>query len=148
MEFSEDANMKPPGGSQCLLGGLPLGWGKVKLQAARELRRLGRTGKEVTKMIRWTRSARIAPGKFTQAIQWSKEMVEFVNKKYKIQTSVYLDCFGESGTIRWFTDYTDLAALEKVMNQVLADQEYLKKITHTADLFIQGSGYDTVMQAI
>ena len=99
-------------------------------------------------MIRWTRSAQIAPGKFAQAIQWAKEIVEFVNKKYKIQTSVYLDCFGEYGTIRWFVDSTDLGAWEKFTNQILADQEYLKKVTQSADLFIEGSGYDTAMKAI
>ena len=99
-------------------------------------------------MIRWTRSAKIAYGKFPQATKWAKEITEFSNKKYKTQTSVYLDSFGEYGTIRWFCDFADLAALEKVGNQLMADQEYLKKVSQAADLFIQGSGYDTVMQAI
>ena len=100
-------------------------------------------------MIRWTRSARIASsGKFAQAVQWAKEIAEFANKKYKVQTSVYMDFFGEAGTISWFNDYADLAALEKVRNQLMTDQEYLKKLIQTADLFIEGSGYDTVMESI
>jgi hypothetical protein len=99
-------------------------------------------------MIRWTRSARIAPGKYLQAIQFAKEIVEFSNKKYKTQTSVYMDSFGEYGTIRWFADFADLAALEKVGSQLMADQEYLQKGNQAADLFFQGSFFDTVMRAI
>jgi len=99
-------------------------------------------------MIRWTRSARIAPGKFIQAVPWAKEIAEFVNNKCKIQVSAYMDSFGEFGTIRWFCDYPDLAALEKVGNQLVADQEYLQKVSKGAELLIQGSVFDTVMRAI
>jgi hypothetical protein len=99
-------------------------------------------------MIRWTRSARIAAGKNLQAMQWAKEIAEFMNKKYKVQMSVYSDIFGEVGTIRWFGDQADLAAWEKVINQVRVDKEYLQKLSQATDLFIQGSVFDTVMQAI
>jgi branched-subunit amino acid aminotransferase/4-amino-4-deoxychorismate lyase len=99
-------------------------------------------------MIRFTRSARIVRGKFPQAMQWAKEITEFANKKYKIQMSVYLDSFGEVGTIRWFNDYTDLAALEKIRNQLLADQEYFQRLNQAADLLVQGSAFDTVMHTI
>ena len=99
-------------------------------------------------MIRFTRSVRIASGKFTQAIQWAKETTEFLNKKYKAQVSVYMDSFGEIGTIRWFVDFPDLATFEKQRNQEMADREYLQKMNQAGDLFIQSSGYDTVMQSI
>jgi len=100
-------------------------------------------------MIRWTRSLRIASGKnFPQAMQWAKEITEFLNKKHKIQLSVYLDSFGEIGTIRWFGDYADLATMEKVGNEINTDQEYWQKVIQAADLFIQESVYDTVMRAI
>ena len=98
-------------------------------------------------MIRWTRSAKIVPGKFGQAIKWAKEITEFINKKYKNQTSVYMDSFGEYGTIRWFADYKDLAALEKLGNQILADQEYRQKVNQATELLIQGSIFDVVMQS-
>ena len=110
--------------------------------------RLIRSRKEATNMIRWTRSARMVPGKLLQTVQWGKEIVEFANKKYKIQVSFYMDFFGESGTIRWFCDYADLAAFEKVANQLLADQEYLQKVTKGAEFLISGSVFDTVMRAI
>lgn len=99
-------------------------------------------------MIRWTRSGQIAQGKYPQAMQWAKEIAEYSNKAYKIQLSVYLDAFGEVGTIRWFADYPDLAAMEKVRNQLLTDQEYWKRVNQATELFVQGSFFDTVMQAI
>ena len=99
-------------------------------------------------MIRFTRSARIVHGKFPQAIQWAKEITEFANKKYKIQMNVYMDTFGEYGRIRWFADYADLSAFEKVMNQVMADQEYWQKVAQASDFIMQGSVNDIVMRAI
>jgi len=100
-------------------------------------------------MIRWTRSVKISSGKYLpQAMQWAKEMTEFANKKYNIQVSVYVDSFGEIGTIRWFCDYEDLAAMEKVGNQLNTDQEYWQKVSQASDFIMQGSAYDTVMRAI
>ena len=109
---------------------------------------LWRTGKEATNMVRWMRSGQVAHPKYPQAMQWAKEVTEFVNKKYKIQTSVYIETFGQVGTIRWFTDHADLAAFEKVKNQYLADQEYWQIVNRSTELFIQGSFFDTVMQSI
>jgi uncharacterized alpha/beta hydrolase family protein len=100
-------------------------------------------------MIRWTRSLRIASAKnFPQATQWAKEVAEFVSKKYKIQVSVYMDSFGEIGTIRWFCDYADLATMEKVMKQMDTDQEYWQKVIQASDFIMQRSVKDTVMRAI
>jgi hypothetical protein len=107
------------------------------------------TGKEDTKMIRWTRSAKISSGKYMpRAMQWAKEVAEFVSKKHNIQVSVYVDSFGEIGTIRWFCDYEDLGAMEKVGNQLNTDQEYWKRVSEASDFIMLGSVYDTVMQAI
>jgi hypothetical protein len=99
-------------------------------------------------MIRWTRSARIAPGKFMEAMQWAKEIAEFISKKHGVQTTVYLDSFGEYGTIRWFADHADLATLEKFGYQIFADQEYLQRVNRGTDLIMVGSVFDTVMRAI
>lgn len=100
-------------------------------------------------MIRWTRSAEISSWKYIpKAIQWAKEMAELVSKKHKIQVSVYMDSFGEIGTIRWFCDYEDLASMENVAKQLTADQEYWQKVFEASDFFIQGSAYDTVMRSL
>ena len=100
-------------------------------------------------MISWTRSVRISSGKnMPQAMQWAKEMAEFVEKKHKIQVSVYMDMFGESGTIRWFCDYEDLAAMEKIMNQFNTDQEYWQRVSQASEFITQNSVHDTVMRSL
>jgi hypothetical protein len=99
--------------------------------------------------IRWTRSARIAPGKMLEAMQFGKEICGLVKKLASVpEISVYMDSFGQVGTIRWFIDYKDMADMEKVGNQLLANTEYLEKVNKSADLFIAGSLHDTVMRAI
>jgi hypothetical protein len=99
-------------------------------------------------MIRWTRSARIVPAKFMEAIQWSKEVAEFISKKYDVQATVYIDSFGEYGTIRWFNDHADMATMEKFGKKFLADPEYWQIISRGPDLLVSGSIVDTVMRSI
>ena len=99
-------------------------------------------------MIRWTRSARIVPAKYMEAVQWAKEIAEYSNKKHGTQTTVYLDSFGEYGTIRWFWDCADLATLEKVGYQLFADPEYLQRLSQGPAFLVPGSVFDTVMRAI
>jgi len=99
-------------------------------------------------MVRWTRAGRVARGKELQAIQWAKELTEWANKKYGGQLSVYMDCFGEFGTIRWFRDYESLGEVEKRIETLLKDQEYLQRVGPAMDLFIEGSFNDTVMRSL
>ena len=84
-----------------------------------------------------------------KVLAWSKEIAEYV-KKYEGLSSiaVFLDAFGDSGTVRWIVDYEDLATLEKVMNQLMADQEYWKKLEQAKNFFIEGSVHDIVMRGI
>jgi hypothetical protein len=99
-------------------------------------------------MIRFTRSAQLNPAKFMEAITWAKEVAEFMNKKYGIQMTVYINNFGEYGKIHWISDYNDLAAMEKFGKQFLADPEYWTKISRGSDLLMRGSVFDTVMQSL
>jgi len=100
-------------------------------------------------MVRWMRSAQIAPGKYLQAMEFAKEISEF-SQKYEGASSVgvFLDSFGSVGTIRWFVDYENLASFEKISDQIMADPEWFKKIEEATDLFIEGNTYDEVMRAI
>lgn len=99
-------------------------------------------------MVRWMRSARIVLGKEKQAIQWSKEITEWWNKKFGGHLTVYMDSFGEIGTIRWFEDYENLAEVEKRKATVLADPEYWQRIDRAVTLFTQTGRLDTVMASL
>jgi hypothetical protein len=98
-------------------------------------------------MIRWMREARIASGKYIPAMTWSKEIAEYVKKVKELSSiQVFVDVFGEGGTVRWIVDYEDLAALEKAQNQFRDDQEYWKRLEQAQGLFLDGSTYDVVMR--
>ena len=100
-------------------------------------------------MIRWMSIVRLSAGKGVPAMQWAKEMVEFA-KKYEgaPPVHVFLDSFGDMGTIRFYADYDDLVAFELVSNQLVADEDYWKKIEEAKDLFIDGSNHTVVMREI
>ena len=99
-------------------------------------------------MVRLMRSARIPMGKEPQAMQWAKEMTEFLKAKYGTQSSVYTDAFADYLTIRWFIESESLGALDQWLQKLPADQEYWQKIGKGADLFIEGSITDRVMISV
>jgi len=98
-------------------------------------------------MVRWTRSARMIHGKEPQALQWAKELTDWANKKYSGHLSVYMDCFGEVGTLRWFADFENLAGVEKRLQELMTDQEFLQRAGQVPALF-EGSVFDTVMATL
>ncbi len=100
-------------------------------------------------MIRWMASLRVKGGNMVLALERAKEIADFVTKYEGINSvDVFLDAFGDTGTIRWSVEYEDLAALEKVQAQVMADSAYWEKIDQTRALFIEGSGQTIVIRAV
>jgi len=82
-------------------------------------------------------------------MQYAKEMAEFVKKYEGVPpVRVFFDSFGDFGTIRWIVDYDDLAALEKVRDQMIADEAFHQRLEQTPDLFIDGNIQDIVMREI
>ena len=97
-------------------------------------------------MIRFQRTA-IASGVNTlNAIQWAKEITEFINKKHpQIKLQVFSGRFTPYGTIYWAADCEDLAALDSWQRAIQADQEYWALLSKAEGLFIEGQGLDVVM---
>ncbi len=100
-------------------------------------------------MVRWMRKARVAPGKFIEAMGFATEIAQYV-KKYEglPPVQVFIDSFGDMTTLRWIVDYESLGAMEKVNTQMRQDQEYFQKIDSSAHVFIPGTVKDTVMRLI
>jgi hypothetical protein len=84
----------------------------------------------------------------SQAVQWAREIAEYINKKYGLSVGAYANEFGEIDTIRWFVDYANLESVEKLRSELILDREYLKKIGPVVELFIEGSFYDTVLRSL
>jgi hypothetical protein len=84
------------------------------------------------------------------AVAWSKEISGYVGKKYNITVDTWLDAVGPINTIRWTVDYGDIAAFDKTMSAVLVDPDYWRFIEKStkSDLFIEGSGVDTLSKKL
>jgi hypothetical protein len=101
--------------------------------------------------VRWTRSSQIANGKYLEAIGWAKETSAYVEKKWNTPSvSVWLDSFGQMGTMRWSIDFPDLASVEKVQTQMLADQGYWQLVDKAFKngLFIDNTTQDTISRQV
>lgn len=100
-------------------------------------------------MFRFHRTARISRGKLLEAPQWAKEVAEYITSKYSpVSVQAYSEVFGNVGTVHWYADYEDLATLERINAQLLTDQGYLAMLNKAADLFIEGSIHDTLIQSL
>jgi hypothetical protein len=100
-------------------------------------------------MVRWMRKARVAPGKFIEAMGFATEIAKYVKKFEGLPpVHVFIDSFGDMTTLRWVVDYESLAAMEKVNTQMMSDQEYFQKIDRSSHVFIPGSVKDVVMRLI
>ena len=100
-------------------------------------------------MFRFHRTARASRGKFPEAAQWAKEVAGYINTKYAPgSVQAYAEAFGDLGTVHWYADYEDLATIEKLNAQLLADPEYGAMLKKSADLYIEGSLHDTLIQSL
>ena len=100
-------------------------------------------------MFRFHRIARVSRGKFQEAVQWAKEVAGYINTKYApVSVQAYAELFGDVGMVHWYADYEDLATIEKFNAQLLADQGYWAVLNKGADLFIEGSLHDTLIQSV
>lgn len=100
-------------------------------------------------MVRFQRSIRTARGKPLEAIQWAKEVTEYINGKqpnFKVQ--VFTSRFGDSGMLAWQIDFDDLAALDKYQKFFNSDEGYWALVTKSYDLFIEGSLHDSVFETL
>lgn len=103
-------------------------------------------------MFRLHRTARARRDKVREAHKWAKEVTTYINAKYApVSIQAYAERFGDVGKIHFFSDYADLATLERLMGLWKRDKEYRAMLERARDLFvdeIEGSFHDTLMQAV
>ena len=106
-------------------------------------------GSKTTQLkYRWHRSSLISGGKADEAIQFAIEVSKYVNNKYpEITVYPYIEVFGTIGKLHWFVDYDSLATAERIMSELSSDAGYEALLKKAANLFIEGSGRDTMMMS-
>lgn len=99
-------------------------------------------------MYRFHRTAMAKQSKLQEAFKFAKEMSEYLGTKYApVKVQAYLEIFGDNGRIHWYSDYDDLASVEKITGKIRKDQGYWEILNKANDVFIEGSIQDTLMQA-
>jgi len=100
-------------------------------------------------MIRFQRSGKVKNGKLLDGIQFAKEIAEYIHSQHPVvSVQVYMEQFGNFGTIHWHTDYKDLATLESVTTKLLADQKYLAIASKGIEFFIDGGFHDCLISSV
>ncbi len=103
-------------------------------------------------MIRLQWTARISRGKNQGAIQWAKQVAEYLKSKYPqiLAIAAYEEHFGNVNTIHVFSDYESLATLESVEAQYPSDAAFqaLFNKSNEAGLFIEGSIHGTLVKSL
>ena len=100
-------------------------------------------------MFRFQRSGRTKNGKLLEGVRFAKEVAEYINTKYGPGLiHVYTEAFGELNTIYWYADYENLATIESINMQLLADQGYWAIVNKGTEWFIEGSFHDTLMSSV
>jgi hypothetical protein len=100
-------------------------------------------------VYRFQRTAQIRSGKLAEAIQWTKKITEYLNKKFApLTTQAYSEVLGDFGKVYWHSDFEDMATLEKVNTQLLADREYWALLNEAAEMFVEGGTHDTLIQSL
>ena len=84
--------------------------------------------------------------RLADAIGWAVEIGQFVESAVDAPMSVYTDVFGTMGTLTWILVQPDFAAADAARAKLVGNADYLKQISGSKDLLIQGSGH--VGQAI
>jgi hypothetical protein len=99
-------------------------------------------------MIRFVRSASIAPGKLGDAIAFAKHVSDFVKRQYGVPLEVMLSVGGNPNRIAWRAEYESLAAMDAMQSKMLADREYLDLVAKGSGNFLAGTVNDVIWRTI
>lgn len=100
-------------------------------------------------MYRLQRTVRLSRGKFREAVQWTKEYLDYVNSNYApMSFQAYAEIFGDIGALHWFGDFEDLATFDEFVARIREDEESTALIKEGADLFVEASGHETLFRLL
>lgn len=99
-------------------------------------------------MISFVRVAGVAPGKTAAAIGFAHEIAAYMKSAYGVELEVLRPIGGNPQRIAWSARYKDLAALEAVNAQTLADKQYWAMVGKSSENFVAGSMHDSIWQTV
>jgi hypothetical protein len=79
--------------------------------------------------------------RMAEAVGWAVEIAQHVESVIGTPVGVFTDVFGTLGGIAWIGISADVAASDASRAKLNADSDYLKQISGSKGLFIDGSGH-------
>ena len=99
-------------------------------------------------MIRFVRTATIAPGKLGDALAFAKQVTEYIAKNYGQKLEVMMPVGGNPIRIAWRTEYANLGALEEFMAKTMSDPKYAELLKTGGMNFVAGSLNDSIWKTL
>jgi hypothetical protein len=106
------------------------------------------TKKEII-MLRHVWAGKIGAGKLQKAMEWIPKVKTYYKKYDSISNQeFFLNMFGESGVLVIMSNFKDLAAYQKLIDQLPADPGYAKLSEDAGKVFIEGSIHTYIMRPV
>ncbi len=101
-------------------------------------------------MIRFERSRQFRRHMKSEAVKFAKEAAALAGKiDSSSHFQVFTGVFGSVERVFWIAEFEGLAALEKTLMKIEADAGWKQFIENAPkDLFVDGSGRETIMQPV
>jgi len=88
--------------------------------------------------------ATMANGRYMEAMGWGVEIAQHVEKVAGLQTMFLSSVFGGFGDVAWIMVAADAAAADAATAAVNGDPDYLTSVNGAGELFIPGSGHQSL----
>ena len=93
-------------------------------------------------------TAQISNGRYEEAMTWGAEMAAHVQQITSMPTMFLADMFGPFGQVTWISGAPDAAAADAARQAVNADLDYVKRLGDIGDMFLPGSGRQSMATRI
>jgi hypothetical protein len=99
-------------------------------------------------MIRFYRSATIAPGKFAGAMAFAREVAKYVKTTTGVEVHIGIPVGGNPQRIGWSAQYQTLAMYDDMSTKLLADAKYQEMVAKAADNFVANTMRDAIWRIL
>lgn len=97
-------------------------------------------------MVRWCREVKTRNGKTAAALAAAHHFADYAKREFGIDVLVFMDATGTVGTVRWMSDFTDMATYELALRKLMSSPDYLRMMDQpeVSALFIDGTTQDSL----
>ncbi len=99
-------------------------------------------------MIRFQRSGSIAPGKFTGAMAFARDVAKYVKTATGGDVQVSVPIGGNPSRIGWSAQYQTLAAYDEMSTKLLGDAKYQDLVAKGGEHFVPDTMRDELWRVL